>query len=307
MMDVVASFARGVGRRSWLWTVVCVVVCAALASRIAADIVEGQALTDREVAPVVPHVAAPPPPAPVARPTGAALVDRDMFCSSCAPATAPVASGPMVAGDAVPMTTLPLILVATTLGREPIATIRDDHSGSQGAYGERDPLPGAGPVTHIGATYVDFENPVAQRIERVSLRGAAAVAVVDAKPAPGPEVAASPYADRVRKVDDSHYEVERGLIRDLVGAASKPMPGMRVMPFSKDGKLAGVKIVSARPDSVAGMLGLKSGDTLGAVNGMAIDSIDRMLEVYSKLDDLNRVTLDGTRGGKPMQLDYALR
>ncbi len=306
MMDVVTSVARGVGRRSWIWTVMCVVVCAALASRTVANIIEGLALTDAEIAPAIPPVVAPPPPPPAARPTGDGLVARDMFCSSCAPAPA-AADGPMVAGDDVPMTTLPLVLVATTLGHEPFATVRDDHSGSQGAYGERDPLPGAGPIAHIGATYVDFENPIAKRIERVSLRGAAVAVVAPPVAARTAAAAASPYADRVRKVDDTHFEVERGLVRDLVGSAGKPLPGMRVMPYSKDGKLAGVRIVAAKPDSVAGMLGLKPGDTLGAINGMAIDSLDHMLEVYSKLEDLNSVTIDGARAGKPMQLQYALR
>ena len=139
MMDVVTSFARGIGRRSWILTGMCVVVCAALASRVVANIVEGAALTDAEVAPVIPRVAATPAAPPPPRPSGDGLVARDMFCSSCAPGPV-VVDGPMVAGDQVPMTTLPLVLVATTLGREPIATVRDDHSGSQGAYGERDPL-----------------------------------------------------------------------------------------------------------------------------------------------------------------------
>jgi len=307
MMDVVASFARGIGRRSWIWTAMCVVVCAALASRMVASIIEGATLTDQEIAPVIPVVAQPAPPPPAPRPSGDGLVARDMFCSTCTPAPPPTTDGPMIAGDDVPLTTLPLVLVATTLGREPFATVRDDHIGSQGAYGERDPLPGAGPVTHIGATYVDFENPIAKRVERVSLRGAAVAVVATPAPATPETAAASPYADRVRKVDDTHYEVERGLVRDLVGSAGKPQPGMRVMPYTKDGKLAGVRIVAAKPDSVAGLLGLKPGDTLGAINGMAIDSIDRMLEVYSKLEDLNRVTIDGTRGGKPMELEYALR
>jgi hypothetical protein len=308
MLDLLRRLGWRVARRPWLGAVVCVLVCAVLAAQAVGHVIEARALSASRTSPRIPVVAEPAPiaSAPVDRGAqGRSLVARDMFCSACVAIEDPKPIG-AADGQGVPLTSLPLVLVATSLGHDPIATVRDDRTGSQGAYVVGEPLLGAGEITRIGATYVDFVNPQASREERVSLLALAAAKPTD--PAPQPAAAdADPFADRVRKVDDTHFEVARGLIKDLVGAAGKPVPGVRMIPISKDGKLAGVKVLSARTDSVAGALGLRSGDTLGAVNGVPIDSLDKMLEVYSKIDELNVVAIDGTRQGKPITFEYKLR
>jgi hypothetical protein len=309
MLRSIGSFAWRVARRPWLGVSVCVLVCSLLAAQAVGHVIEARVLPAAATAPKIPTIAAP---APVAAPVvdrgarGTSLVERDMFCSSCAPVVTPPTPGGTDDPGGVPLTSLPLVLVATSLGHEPVATVRDDRSGSQGAYVIGQELPRAGEITHIGATYVDFVNAETSREERVSLLAAAAA------PPKGPDPTATatadaPFADRVRKIDDTTYEVERSLVKELVGSAGKPVAGVRMMPIAKDGKLAGVRVLSARADSVAAALGLKSGDTLGAVNGVAIDSIDKMLEVYTKLDNTNVVAIDGTRGGKPITWQYHLR
>ncbi|HTJ43505.1 MAG TPA: type II secretion system protein GspC, partial [Kofleriaceae bacterium] len=295
-------------KRPWIGVAVCVLVCAALAAQAVGHVIEAQVLAASPNAPKIPRVI-DPTPAPAAPAIdrvaeGTTLVSRDMFCSSCAP-VAPPKPEPGGVETGVPLTSLPFILIATSLGHDPIATVRDDHSGSQGAFALGETLPGAGSITRIGATYVDFMNPAASREERVSLLAVATGG--PPQPQPVTTQTAGAFDDRVRKVDDTHFEVTRSLIKELVGAAGKPVPGVRMMPMSKDGKLSGVRVLSARPDSVAGALGLKSGDTLGAVNGVQIDSLDKMLEVYSKIDELNVVAIDGTRGGKPITFEYKLR
>jgi len=309
MFDTFARVSTRIVRRPWIGVVVCVLVCALFAARAVGHVIEAQVLGPRAVAPQVPRVQQPTAPSvpPVDRAAqGKTLVSRDMFCSDCAPPAATTAPATGATGE-IPLTSLPLVLVATSLGHEPIATVRDDRSGSQGAYYVGEDLPGAGEITKIGATYVDFVNASTSRQERASLLAAAKAATPGATASVAPAAPDNAYADRVKKLDDTRYEVDRNLVRELVGAAGKPVPGVRVVPVSKDGKLAGVRILSARPDSVAGALGLKSGDTLGAVNGVAIDSIDKMLEVYTKLDTMSVVTLDGTRGGKAISWEYKLR
>lgn len=309
MLDAARTFAWRVLRRPWIGVVVCVLVCAVLAAQAVGHVIEAQVLGASRTSPKLPVIAsaAPAAAAPVIDrgAQGSSLVTRDMFCSACSAVVDPKPIPGGGDGAGVPLTTLPLVLVATSLGHDPIATVRDDRSGSQGAFSLGEPLPGAGEITRIGATYVDFVNPAASREERVSL-----LALLAAPPPPPPgaqPATADAFADRVRKVDDTHYEVARGLIKDLVGAAGKPVPGVRMIPISKDGKLAGIRVLSARPDSIAGALGLKSGDTLAAVNGVPIDSLDKMLEVYSKIDELDVVAIDGTRQGKPMTFEYKLR
>jgi type II secretory pathway component PulC len=313
MFDSFAFVATKLARRPWIAVVVCVLVCALFAARAVGHVIEAQMLGDARTAPAIPRIEpAPVVTAAVADPRaqGRGLVDRDMFCSTCGPALPPPGEVVQAEGGEIALTSLPLVLVATSLGHQPIATVRDDRSGSQGAYYVGEALPGAGAITKIGATYVDFVNTATSKEERVSLIAAAAKTAAVTTTTAGPAPAASadnPYADRIKKLDDTRYEVARDLVKELVGAAGKPLPGVRMVPASKDGKLAGIRVLQARPDSIAGQLGLRGGDTLAAVNGIAIDSIDKMLEVYSKLDNMNAVTIDGTRGGKPISWEYKLR
>jgi type II secretory pathway component PulC len=309
MLRSIGAFGLRWVKRPWILVAVCVLVCSALAAKAVGHVIEAQVLSDSRTAPRVPQVEAPAsaPAAPrVDRGAqGSSLVTRDMFCSTCAPPPPP---GPGVVDPAggIPLTSLPLVLIATSLGHQPIATVRDDRSGSQGAFEVGESLPGSGEITKIGATYVDFVNAASSREERISLL-ALASSQPPPPPPPGAPPADAPYADRVKKIDDTRYEVDRSLVKELVAAAGKPVPGVRMIPVSKDGKLAGIRVLSARPDSIAGVLGLKGSDTLNAVNGVPIDSLDKMLELYSKMDDMNVVTIDGTRGGKPISWQYTMR
>jgi general secretion pathway protein C len=62
--------------------------------------------------------------------------------------------------------------------------------------------------------------------------------------------------------------------------------GARVVPAMKDGKPLGFKIYAIRPDSLYAKLGLTNGDTIVSLAGQSIDSMDKALEVYAKLRDI---------------------
>ncbi|MGE5181163.1 MAG: type II secretion system protein GspN [Acidobacteriota bacterium] len=86
--------------------------------------------------------------------------------------------------------------------------------------------------------------------------------------------------------------------------------GARVVPAVKNGKPAGFKIYGVKPDSFVAHLGLESGDTITSVAGEPMASIDKALEVYTKLrgakvGDIVKVTVE--RRGAPTTLTYTLR
>ena len=62
-----------------------------------------------------------------------------------------------------------------------------------------------------------------------------------------------------------------------------------------------------RPTSAAGQLGLRSGDTISAIDGDNIKTMDQMLELYGKLDRLGGIELQGTRGGKPLSVQLRFK
>src|SRR4051794_17655522 len=116
-MTILPALQRCIGgfvRRTWLVTLVAVVVCAGFAARAVAAYVDA----DLQVAPHAPPSKAPPrvsvSPPPARDPN--VLVQRNIFCSSCTPVVGP---GPSNAYSGQPA-----VLIATSLGDQPRATLR---------------------------------------------------------------------------------------------------------------------------------------------------------------------------------------
>jgi len=281
--------------------------CASFAARAAGHVIEARYLDDPTSGSPLPKVVPPPPP-PTVPPDGrgrqaSAFVARNPFCSACTST-----GDPASLSDAIAATHLPLVLVATSLGTTPFASIRNLETGGQGAFHVGDAVPGAGTIDKIGGTFVWLRS-AAGAIERLDLLAIAAATPAPVAPPTGAPDDAPAWSARVRKIDDVTYEVDRELVRELVGAgASAKVPGVRITPATgKDGKLRGVRISRASKDSLAAGLGLRTGDVIESIDGRAIDSPDALLEAYGRLDSAAQVRLSLSRGGKPAELDFRLR
>lgn len=273
-----------------------------------------------------PARAAPTPTPTASAPSlgasGAALVERNPFCSACAP---PVADAGPVAEDVgssePPATALPLHLIATHVAADRAgrssAMVQDAPSNSQGAYRLGESLPGAGPVVRIGGRSIDFENPGTGRVERLAIAEIAA----PARSAPEP-VAEEPHDDTsparrrrgadpelaaaldsgIKAIDETHFEVERGLIESVIARPQSAARGARVALGQ-----GGLRLTRVRPDSAHARLGLKSGDTILAVNGVELSSPDKMLEAVTRLRNETSISLSITRRREPVTLSYQIR
>ena len=296
-MTTVQRAVHGIGvvivRRTWLVAVVTVVACAAFSAHAVAALFEASYL-----APAPPAGSLPPKPgaAPKTRtpPDGSSLVARNMFCSTCGPPQ----GGPGPTDSFVP----DAILIATSIGDVPRATVRVPASEVQGSWGLGDTIPGLGRIASIGWISIDIVNASGRR-GRLVLAGAAT---------PGPATSAplaanSEWADRIKKIDDHTFEVERSLVRDLVGGTAKA-GGVRIFPITGEhGALAGLKLFGVTETSLPGAMGLKNADILTTINNQKIESANTLLGLYAQLDQLNIVELAGTRAGKPLAITQRLR
>ena len=300
-MHITALHWVNVGlRRTWLVALATVLACAAFAARAVTSFVEASYVDEAAARqphwPPLPH--AVPQPTSTTAPDASALVTRNMFCSTCAPEPGP---GPTDSfrPDAV--------LIATSVGAEPRATLRVNATEAQGSWGVGDVVPGVGRIERVGFTSIDIvEVADPKRHGTLSLFDTITGGRSEASAATPAPATADPFADRVRKIDDRTYEVDRSLVRELVGG-SVGSAGTRMVPITKEGKLEGLKLVGVRSGSVAAALGLRPGDVVQAVNNTKIESANTLLTMYSQLDQLSDVELSGTRGGKPMTLTLRLR
>lgn len=301
-------------RYFWVIGAVTIVVCAVFAAKATGSFLTAIFLADSTKAPKVTPMQ--PRVDTIAKPVrskdGGQLATRNMFCSECTPAPVAVNADP----SQIQQTSLPLVLLATNVSPDPkqsYASVINTESQKQGAYGVDEVMPGAsGKVKVIGYKYVDFENN--GRIERLGLSGAPVptpVASVEPTPAPtgdgsGDDLQSS-IDSGIKKIDDTTYEIDKGLVEKVLVNPMAVAKGARVVPAMKNGKPEGFKLYAIRPTSVYSKLGLTNGDTLTSINGFELTSADKALEVYTKLREATSLELEVTRRGKPVTLKYTIR
>lgn len=294
------------------------IACCALAASATSHLLEATYLGESSVAaPTLPREALPRRASPDARASskdGSSVAARNMFCSSCQPDQ----PGPPVDdsggdGDEIPVTSLPLDLLATNLSKPAsasFATVRDRESDRQGSFFIGDTMPGAGAVEEIRGAQVIFLNPQSGRRERLTLFTAAAArsAPESQRSRPRRDAVAtdSSYAESIKRIDDTTYEVERTLVDRLISNPTEL--GARVRPtVGKDGAV-GMKVFGVRPNSALAAIGVVNGDTIESINGMAMTTNpDKLLEMYTKLSQQQSLSVAIKRRDQTVTMDYRVR
>lgn len=301
-------------RYPWAIAAVVVAVCAVLAATATGYLIEGKYLSDPDhavrIAPMLPSSSQLLKPQ--RSKDGTAFATRNMFCSDCTPPVQVVNTDP----SSIVNTALPLLLLATNVGisdDESYATIINTESQHQGAFTVGDRIPGAsGNLKEIHYKYIDFENN--GHVERLVLAGATAPT------APPPVAAETPPAGEgsgdelqasidngIKKIDDSTYEIDRSLVDKVLANPMGVAKGARLVPAVKNGKPDGFKLYAIRPNSVYSKLGLQNGDTLQSINNFELTSVDKALEVYTKLREASSLEIEIVRRGKQEKLKYSIR
>ena len=81
----------------------------------------------------------------------------------------------------------------------------------------------------------------------------------------------------------------------------------RVVPNYRNGKYEGFKLVGVRPGSLYRAIGVRSGDVIKSINGNAIDSPNKALDLFDKLKNSSHIDLDIERRGQPKQFAYDIK
>ena len=277
-------------RRTWLVGLIAIAACAVFAARAVASFTEAMYLAPAEHAGAAPLAPSVPAPKPRAVPDGSAFVARNMFCSTCTPAAEP---GPT---DAF---TPDATLIATAVGVMPTCTLRTGFVF--GTFAEGEQVPGIGTLEHVSFSYCEFTDGT--RHGRLTFSGEPGAVAATAAPAAEPD----PWDGRLKKIDDHTFEVDRSLVRDLVGGTAKAGSVMITPVPGENGQLAGLRFGRVRPGTLPAALGIKNGDMISEINGAHIANANVLLDVIGKLDQLNVVEVDGTRAGKPLGITLRLR
>jgi general secretion pathway protein C len=301
--------------RKYLWAIDLAVIalCAMFSARATATFIESNLVRSAPTARRSTRISAPTTQSTYYGKQVEEILKRNIFCSTCPPII-PVAPAP---GGVIPpagpeRTNMPLKLLAVMYApsdpRWSMAIIRDNDAKTAGPYAIGSMVREA-KVTHIDQDRVYFE--VNGRREYLDL--------LDKAPAPvsGPVAAAAtpPSGDPmmaeldkgIKKIGEHNYEVQRGTVDSLLGNMSMLSRSARIVPEIRDGRAAGFRLFSVRPDGPFAKIGLQNGDVISAINGLEMTSPDKALEVYTKLKSASHLSVGLERNGQKITKEYNIR
>jgi general secretion pathway protein C len=305
--------------RKYLWAIdlAVIAVCAIFSARATATLIQTR------ITRITPPVRGVLRSAPIAS-TGTyygkqveEILNRNIFCSTCPPILGkPVEVGTGPALDPpLQRTSLPLKLLAVMFAPPPgdprwsVAIIRDVDEKSVGPYSIGSKIREA-LISDIEEARVYLE--VSGRKEYLDLLDKAPSPTAGVPP---PAVTPAPTTDPVmaeldrgiKKIGEHNYEVQRQTVDSLLGNMSLLSRSARIVPEIRDGKAAGFRLFSVRPDGPFGKIGLQNGDVISSINGLEMTSPDKALEVYTKLKSASHLSVGLERNGQKINKEYNIR
>lgn len=111
-----------------------------------------------------------------------------------------------------------------------------------------------------------------------------------------------PLADTIKRIDPMSYEVPRSTVDRVLSSTSTYARLARTLPA----RPSGFKLYAVRP-GILTAIGLANGDTVRAINGHEVSSVDEALEVYQQIKDAKEWRIDLTRRGSPEVLKISIK
>lgn len=138
--------------------------------------------------------------------------------------------------------------------------------------------------------------PAEEPAPRRSRRGASSAPALPAE-----------ISDKIQKVSETEFNVDRSVIDNVLENQAQLMRSARIVPEQKDGKTVGIRLFGIRQDTLLGTLGMQNGDRLEKINGFDMASPEKALEAYARLRTATSLTVNLTRRGKPLTIEYQIK
>jgi S1-C subfamily serine protease len=113
-----------------------------------------------------------------------------------------------------------------------------------------------------------------------------------------------PLADTIETLDDLRYEVPRSTVERVFAAPATHAGGARTM---RARGATGLRVYGIRPGTLAYEIGIKNGDTIRAINGNGVGSIQEVVDLYPQIKDAPEWRIDLERRGKPRLITIAIK
>ena len=200
---------------------------------------------------------------------------------------------PAVSGDAAltaPDTSLSLQLRAAIAANDPrfAHAIIADGNGNEAVYFVNSTVPGGATVQQIQPDRVILARAGQLEVLRLPREGQGAGAPAGGSSSPAPQAAISAGQPNVQELVAQNAPVFLQVVRP--------------QPFMPNGQLKGYRIYPGPNRQQFASLGLRAGDLVTEINGVALNNPAQGMEVFRSLGDAAQVTVTLERDGQPQVL-----
>lgn len=115
------------------------------------------------------------------------------------------------------------------------------------------------------------------------------------------------YSTGVKKTGDFQYRIDKQMLDEQLTDLTQLGMQARVIPNYRKGKYEGFKLVGVRPKSLYRAIGIRSGDIIRSINGKAINSPNKAMELFTQLKNSSGINLEVERRGKIESFQYAIQ
>lgn len=123
---------------------------------------------------------------------------------------------------------------------------------------------------------------------------------------PPPEVKTD-FAQFVKQESAGRYTINRQMLDEQLQDLSALGAQARAIPNFVGGKYQGFKLVGVRPGSLYRAIGIRSGDIVRSINGQAINSPNKAMELFTELQNASTLNIEVERRGQLEAIEYVIR
>lgn len=193
---------------------------------------------------------------------------------------------------------LPLGLIGTIVRAEPeksLASVLLVESKASGEFRSGQRIGSSAELESVERQRIQIKNLASGKLESIYLGAynSAKAVTAQAMEAAGAE---------------KEFHVKRSKVDSVLANMAKFLQDARAAPVkSADGKISGFRLEWIAEGSLYHQLGLKPGDVLKSVNGVALDSLASGMQIFEQFRNSSMIRIAADRGGKSVSLTYLIR
>lgn len=195
---------------------------------------------------------------------------------------------------------------------EAIAVISS--GGEIGVYRVGDPIATSAKVVKIERQRVYVENSDASisileldsEFISSSAASSSSASGISSPPANGTDTSGS-SSDGVQQINDTNWRISSERAEQIRSNIATVVRQARVEPVVVQGQTQGFMVKYIQPGTLLTDMGLKRGDVIKQVNGIALDSPEKGLQVFQQLRESKNMDLSIVRNNTPITFKYEIR